>query len=114
MDPQHREDAKSLLAAPPRVVNVGLELFAVDVAGHSSSPSPPVGEGRGGGAGGDGADLPHLPTPTPDPSPQGGGAQTVRSDHGDRSPGPHVVHVQWSPPAGGNAHLAGLLDRLRS
>ncbi len=55
-------DAGSLLAAPPRTVNVGLELFAVNLAGE--------------------------------------GAQ--------------VVHVQWSLPAGGNAHLAGLLDKLRS
>jgi hypothetical protein len=23
------------------------------------------------------------------------------------------VHVQWSPPAGGNARRAGLLDKLR-
>ena len=67
MDTQHREDAKSLLAAPPRVVNVGLELFAHDLAGQ---------EARG------------IAT--------------------------QVVHVQWSPPAGGNAHLAGLLGKLRS
>jgi FdrA protein len=52
---------KNLLAAPPRVVNVGLELFAVNLA----------------------------------------------------SQGAAVVHVQWAPPAGGNAHLAGLLDKLR-
>jgi hypothetical protein len=74
MDPQHRQDVKSLLAAPPRVVNVGLELFAIDLASHSSSPSP-----------------------------QGGGEKQAQ-----------VVHVQWSPPAGGNAHLAGLLGKLRS
>jgi hypothetical protein len=114
MDPQYREDAKSLLAAPPRVVNVGLELFAVDLAGHSSSPSPLVGEGRGGGSGGYDARVPHLPTPTPDPSPQGGGEQSARAAQSDRPSGPQVVHVQWSPPAGGNAHLAGLLDKLRS
>jgi hypothetical protein len=61
MDKQdHR--ANDLLAAPPRIVNVGLELFAVDLAAL--------------------------------------GAQ--------------VVHVQWSPPAGGNAQLAGLLAKLRS
>jgi hypothetical protein len=71
MDPHHREDAKSLLAAPPRVVNVGLELFATDLAGQSSQ--------------------------------QGGGEKKAR-----------VVQVQWSPPAGGNAHLAGLLGKLRS
>jgi FdrA protein len=51
-----------LLAAPPRIVNVGLELFAADLA----------------------------------------------------SLGAQVVHVQWSPPAGGNAQLAGLLAKLRS
>jgi hypothetical protein len=50
-----------LLAAPPRVVNVGLELFATDLTAL----------------------------------------------------GAKVVHVQWSPPAGGNARLAGLLDKLR-
>ena len=54
--------SNDLLAAPPRVVNVGLELFA--------------------------ADLARL--------------------------GARVVHVQWSPPAGGNAQLAGLLAKLRS
>jgi len=56
-------DAKSqdLLAAAPRVVNVGLEMFASTLAAQ----------------------------------------------------GTRVVHVQWSPPAGGDARLAGLLDRLR-
>jgi len=53
--------ANDLLAAPPRVVNVGLELFATDL----------------------------------------------------KAVGAEVVHVQWSPPAGGNARLAGLLDKLR-
>jgi hypothetical protein len=122
MDPNHREDAKSLLAAPPRVVNVGLELFAADLAGQSNergraggpSPSPLVGEGRGGGSGGYGADVPQTPTPTPDPSPQGGGERRARAAQGDRAAGAKVVHVQWSPPAGGNAHLAGLLGKLRS
>jgi FdrA protein len=52
----------SLLAAPPRVINIGLELFAEDLARQ--------------------------------------GAQ--------------VVHVRWSPPAGGNAKLAGLLAKLRT
>jgi hypothetical protein len=28
--------------------------------------------------------------------------------------GAKVVHVPWSPPAGGNARLAGLLTKLRS
>ena len=50
-----------LLAAPPRVVNVGLKLFATDL----------------------------------------------------KAVGAQVVHVQWSPPAGGNARLAGLLEKLR-
>ena len=56
-----KKDPRSLLAAAPRVVNVGLELFAVNLANH----------------------------------------------------GTEVVHVQWSPPAGGNVHLASLLDKLR-
>jgi FdrA protein len=51
-----------LLAAPPRVINVGLELFAETLA----------------------------------------------------SQGAEIVHVRWSPPAGGNAELAGLLAKLRS
>jgi hypothetical protein len=50
----------SLLEAPPRVINVGLERFAEDLA-----------------------------------------AQSVA-----------VQHVQWSPPAGGNARLAELLSKL--
>ena len=50
----------ALLAAPPRVINVGLELFAENLA----------------------------------------------------SQGAQVVHVRWSPPAGGNAQLAGLLAKL--
>ena len=71
-----RDDAKSLLATPPRVVNVGLELFAADlVAAHL--------------AGRDGVARPDAA-------------------------GARVVHVQWSPPAGGNARLAGLLGKLRS
>jgi hypothetical protein len=60
MDDQHRPP-NDLLAAPPRVVNVGLELFATDLA----------------------------------------------------AVGAQVVHVQWSPPAGGNARLAALLEKLR-
>jgi hypothetical protein len=51
----------SLLAAAPRVVNIGLELFVVNLVDH----------------------------------------------------GTEVVHVQWSPPARGNAHLISLLDKLR-
>jgi hypothetical protein len=50
----------SLLKAPPRVINVGLERFAEDLA-----------------------------------------AQSVA-----------VQHVQWSPPAGGDARLADLLSKL--
>lgn len=61
MTRQDQEGPNDLLAAPPRVVNIGLELFAANLAGQ----------------------------------------------------GANVVHVQWSPPAGGNSHLAGLLDRLR-
>jgi FdrA protein len=55
-----RAKEPALLAAPPRVINVGLELFAENLAGQ--------------------------------------GAQ--------------VVHVRWSPPAGGNAQLADLLAKL--
>ncbi len=60
---QQRDDSKSpdLLAAGPRVVNVGLEMFAANLATR----------------------------------------------------GARVVHVEWSPPAGGDARLAGLLDKLR-
>jgi hypothetical protein len=82
MEPKHREDAKSLLAAPPRVVNVGLELFAIDLASHDA---------------------------------QFVGDEVVGNQvAGNQAVGAKVVHVQWSPPAGGNAHLAGLLGKLRS
>ena len=59
-----RDDSKSqdLLATGPRVVNVGLEMFASNLAAH----------------------------------------------------GARVVHVEWSPPAGGDSRLAGLLEKLRS
>ena len=60
MDENNSEKSPALLAAPLRVVNIGLELFATDLA----------------------------------------------------SQGTPVVHVQWSPPAGGNAHLADLLGKL--
>jgi FdrA protein len=60
MDNEERSP-NNLLAAAPRVVNIGLELFATDL----------------------------------------------------KAVGAQVVHVQWSPPAGGNARLAGLLDKLR-
>jgi len=62
MDAPDREFAADLLVAPPRVINVGLELFASDLAGQGAA----------------------------------------------------VVHVQWAPPAGGNAQLADLLQKLRS
>jgi len=61
---EQRDDGKSqdLLAAGPRVVNVGLEIFAGNLVAR----------------------------------------------------GARVVHVEWSPPAGGDARLAGLLEKLRS
>jgi hypothetical protein len=52
---------RDLLAAPPRVINVGLEVFAANLADQGAA----------------------------------------------------VAHVRWSPPAGGNAHLAGLLEKLQ-
>jgi FdrA protein len=55
------DTSRDLLAAPPRVINIGLEVFAVDLAG-----------------------------------------QDVK-----------VAHVRWSPPAGGNAQLARLLEKLQ-
>ena len=57
-----RREANALLSAPPRVINIGLELFAENLA----------------------------------------------------SQGAQIVHVRWSPPAGGNPELASLLARLRS
>ena len=62
MEKKDPEGPNSLLAAGPRVVNIGLEMFAVNLADY----------------------------------------------------GAEVVHVQWSPPAGGNARLVSLLDKLRS
>jgi hypothetical protein len=50
-----------LLGAPPRVINIGLEIFALDLACQDAK----------------------------------------------------VAHVRWSPPAGGNSHLAGLLEKLQ-
>ena len=61
MAEEPNDKTRDLLAAPPRVVNVGLEIFAANIAAN--------------------------------------GAQ--------------VAHVRWSPPAGGNAQLAGLLEKLR-
>ena len=56
------DPSRDLLAAPPRVINIGLEVFAENLAAQEAQ----------------------------------------------------VAHVRWSPPAGGNAHLAGLLEKLRS
>jgi len=53
--------SRELLEAPPRVINVGLEIFAINLAGQDAK----------------------------------------------------VAHVRWSPPAGGNSHLAGLLEKLQ-
>ncbi len=53
--------SRDLLGAPPRVINIGLEIFAANLA----------------------------------------------------SQGAEVAHVRWSPPAGGNSHLASLLERLQ-
>jgi FdrA protein len=66
MDKPDETKSKDLLAAAPRVVNVGLEMFAINLAAQ------------------------------------------IAKDHGNK-----VVHVQWSPPAGGDSRLAGLLDKLR-
>ena len=52
----------SLLEAPPRVINIGLERFAEDLAAQGAA----------------------------------------------------VQHVQWAPPAGGDARLANLLSKLGS
>jgi len=56
-----RDTSRDLLAAPPRVINIGLEVFALNL-----------------------------------------GQQDAK-----------VAHVRWSPPAGGNSHLAGLLEKLQ-
>jgi len=58
---EDRDRPRDLLAAPPRVINIGLEVFAADLA-----------------------------------------RQDVK-----------VAHVRWNPPAGGNAHLATLLEKLQ-
>ena len=60
-DSHTRDKIQDLLATGPRVVNVGLEMFAANLAAGAA----------------------------------------------------RVVHVQWSPPAGGDARLAGLLEKLR-
>jgi FdrA protein len=61
MDQRDDSKVQGLLLTAPRVVNVGLEMFAANLAAR----------------------------------------------------GARVVHVEWSPPAGGDARLAGLLDKLR-
>jgi len=62
MERSDESKSQDLLAAGPRVVNVGLEMFAANLAAR----------------------------------------------------GARVVHVEWSPPAGGDSRLAGLLEKLRS
>ena len=61
MEQNDESKSRELLAAGPRVVNVGLEMFAANLAAR----------------------------------------------------GARVVHVEWSPPAGGDSRLAGLLEKLR-
>ena len=53
--------SRDLLGEPPRVINIGLEIFAANLADQYAK----------------------------------------------------VAHVRWSPPAGGNSHLAGLLEKLQ-
>jgi hypothetical protein len=55
------DDSRDLLGAPPRVINIGLQIFAANLAEQDAK----------------------------------------------------VVHVHWSPPAGGDSHLAGLLEKLQ-
>jgi FdrA protein len=62
MDQPDGDKTQDLLTTGPRVVNIGLEMFASNLAAH----------------------------------------------------GTRVVHVEWSPPAGGDTRLAGLLEKLRS
>ena len=61
MTEKNNEVSRDLLAAPPRVINIGLEIFAANLADQ----------------------------------------------------GAKVAHVRWSPPAGGNSRLAGLLEKLQ-
>jgi hypothetical protein len=61
MTEKDRDVSRDLLAAPPRVINIGLEIFALNLAEQDTK----------------------------------------------------VAHVRWSPPAGGNSHLAGLLEKLQ-
>ena len=62
MDQHDDGKTQDLLASGPRVINVGLEMFASNLAAC----------------------------------------------------GARVVHVEWSPPAGGDSRLAGLLEKLRA
>jgi hypothetical protein len=57
-----RDASRDLLAAPPRVINIGLEIFALNLAQQ----------------------------------------------------GAKVAHVRWSPPAGGDSRLAGILEKLHA
>jgi hypothetical protein len=61
MPEKDNDDSRDLLEAPPRVINIGLEIFAANLAEQDAK----------------------------------------------------VAHVRWSPPAGGNSHLAGLLEKLQ-
>jgi hypothetical protein len=61
MTEKNDEGSRDLFAAPPRVINIGLEIFAANLASQDAK----------------------------------------------------VAHVRWSPPASGNPHLAGLLEKLR-
>jgi hypothetical protein len=61
MAEEDHDASRDLLAAPPRVINIGLEIFAANLASQDAE----------------------------------------------------VAHVRWSPPAGGNPHLAGILEKLR-
>jgi hypothetical protein len=60
LEKQH-DVTSDLLGVAPRVINIGLETFAENLA----------------------------------------------------SQGVEVAHVRWSPPAGGNSHLASLLEKLQ-
>jgi len=61
MTQNEHESSRDLLSAPPRVINIGLEIFATNLADQDVE----------------------------------------------------VAHVRWSPPASGNSHLAGLLEKLQ-
>jgi len=61
MSEKKQDVSRDLLEAPPCVINVGLEIFAINLPSQDAK----------------------------------------------------VAHVRWSPPAGGNSHLAGLLEKLQ-